>query len=278
MSLLNSLLRPVFDLLQLPFRGLPPIVGVIVWSVPTAVFALWIFKRFSDQDRIAEVKRRIQANLFEIRLFNDDLRAILRAQGEILKHVLHYQWLAFKPMIWILPPLVLVMVHLHMFYGFRALEPGEPALLTAEVRGETSPAPPDVQLELPHGVALQSPGVWVPGESEMTWRIAAFQEGEYELVLRLAGELVTKNLSVGGGVVRLAPERPDRSFLAQLEYPSEPPVPADGPFGTIRISYPEPVFEVLWWDWQWSFAWMVWFFVVTMVVAFALKGPMGVEL
>jgi uncharacterized membrane protein (DUF106 family) len=278
MSVLNSLLRPVFDLLQVPFRGLPPIVGVLVWSVPTAVFALWIFKKFSNQDQIAEVKRRIQAGLFEIRLFNDDLRAILRAQGEILKHVLHYQWLAIKPMIWILPPLVLVMVHLHMFYGFRPLQPGEDVLVTAVVRGDTSPTPPDLELELPEGLAFRSESVWSPGVSEMTWRIAAFQDGDYDLVLRLGGEEVTKSVTVGGGVTRLSPERPDGSFLAQLEYPSEAPVPADGPFGTITVAYPEAVFEVLWWDWQWAFAWMVWFFIATMVVALALKGPMGVEL
>ena len=104
MKLINDLLRPVFDLLQGPLAGLPAFVGILLWSIPVGVFALWIFGKTSNQERIAEVKRRIHAGLFEIRLFNDDLRAIMRAQGEILRHVLHYQALALKPMIFILPP------------------------------------------------------------------------------------------------------------------------------------------------------------------------------
>ena len=94
MKLINDLLRPVFDLLQSPFIGLPAFIGILVWSIPIGVFALWVFGKTSNQDRIAEVKRRIHAGLFEIRLFNDDLGAIMRAQGEILCHVLLYQALS----------------------------------------------------------------------------------------------------------------------------------------------------------------------------------------
>ena len=137
MKILNDLLRPVFDLLQAPFAGLPAIVGIIVWSIPVGVFALWVFGKTSNQDRIAAVKKRIHAGLFEIRLFNDDLRAIMRAQGEILRHVLHYQGLALIPMIFILPPLVLVMVQLHQFYGFRGFEPGEELLMTVQLDTDT---------------------------------------------------------------------------------------------------------------------------------------------
>ncbi len=133
MKFLNDLLRPLFDLLQAPLAGLPAFVGVLVWSIPVGVFALWVFGKTSNQERIAEVKRRIHAGLFEIRLFNDDLRAIMKAQWEILGHVLHYQALALKPMIFILPPLVLVMVQLHQFYGFRGLQPGDEALMTVQL-------------------------------------------------------------------------------------------------------------------------------------------------
>ena len=75
----------------------------------------------------------------ELCTFNDDIRAILRAQGEILKHVLHYQGLALVPMIFILPPLVLIMVQLHQFYGFKGLRPGEEALLTVQLVPELLP-------------------------------------------------------------------------------------------------------------------------------------------
>ena len=43
MSTINSLLRPIFDLLQAPFAGLPVLVGIAIWSIPVSLFALWIF-------------------------------------------------------------------------------------------------------------------------------------------------------------------------------------------------------------------------------------------
>ena len=40
----------------------------------------------------------------------------------------------------------------------------------------------------------------------------------------------------------------------------------------------EAAMEMLGFSLEWSFAWMVVFFVLTMVFAFALKGKMGVQL
>jgi uncharacterized membrane protein (DUF106 family) len=280
MATLNAALRAVIDVIQAPLAGLSPMVGVLLWSIPTALFALLVFKWSSNQDRIAEVKRRIHACLFEIRLFNDDLRAIIRAQGEILRHVLHYQALALKPMIWILPPLVLLMVHLHAYYGFRGLETGETALLTVTIDHEAAGAAgrPDLQLELPTGLSTETPAVWTPALAEMSWRLVADQPGDHTLRLVIDGTDYTKGVRVTDRVVRLAPIRPDRSFMGQLEWPSEPPMPATSPIREISIGYPEGSMAVAGWSWDWSFAWMVVFFVATMVIALALKGKLGVEL
>ncbi len=195
MKLINDLLRPVFDLLQSPFVGLPAFVGILVWSIPIGIFALWVFGKTSNQERIADVKRRIHAGLFEIRLFNDDLGAIMRAQGEILRHVLHYQALALKPMIFILPPLVLVMVQLHQFYGFRGLRPGEEVLLTVQL----APDPvepggrPEFSLELPEGLHASMDPVWVPSLRQITWRLGVEDWGDWDLSIDIDGTQFSKS-------------------------------------------------------------------------------------
>ena len=56
------------------------------------------------------MKRQIHACLFEIRLFNDDLPAILRSQMEILRHNLNYLRLSAVPMLWMIVPLVIVLL------------------------------------------------------------------------------------------------------------------------------------------------------------------------
>lgn len=280
MSLVNDLLRPLFDWLQYPLRGLSPFVGVLIWSIPVGVFALWVFGKTSNQDRIAAVKKRIHAGLFEIRLFNDDLRAIARAQWEILGHVVHYQALALKPMLFILPPLVLVMVQLHMFYGFRALEPGESALLTVQLRpGTVSEGQrPDVTLDLPPGLQPETEAVWVPSLNQLNWRVGVVEWGAYELAVEVEGERFSKSLVATDKVERLSPERPPRTFIDQLEWPSEPPLADEGVVQDISIAYPDGVISFLGWRFEWRYAWMVDFFVLTMVVALVLRKPMGVEL
>jgi len=282
MSTINSLLRPIFDLLQVPFAGLPALVGIAFWSVPVSLFALWVFKKTSNQERIAAVKSKIHACLFEIRLFNDDIRAIIRAQGEILRHVLHYQGLALIPMIFILPPLVLVMVQLHSFYGFSGIAPGGEAMLTtvmgSDWRDRWDGDRPPIRLELPDGLHAVTPAVWVPELGEFSWQIAADDWGDYELALHLDDEVVSKTLTVTDSIVRLSPTRPDRGFFGQLEWPSEAPLANTTSIKEINLGYPEGTVSLGGWSVQNSYAWMVVFFVLTMVIAVALKGPLGVEL
>jgi len=282
MATLNDVLRPVFDLLQAPLRGLPPLVGIVIWSIPVGVFALWVFKATSNQQRIAEVKRKIHSCLFEIRLFNDDLVAIVRAQGEILRHVAHYQALALKPMLFILPPLVLLMVQLHAFYGFRGLKPGDQTLVRAvfdssSAEGWTGTRPP-VSLEVPAGLRIDGDAVWAPDMGELLWQVDAEDWGDYDLQFHLDGATIHKTLRVTDSVVRLSPTRPDRSALAQLEWPSEQPLPADSALREITLAYPEGEVALAGWHFEWQYAWMVVFFVLTMVIAVALRRPLGVEL
>ncbi len=85
MSYVNAALRPLFDLLLAPFAGVAPIVSLLLVSLLTSIGMLVVFKRTSNQAALSDVKRRIHAGLFEIRLFNDDLRAIRRVPIEILE-------------------------------------------------------------------------------------------------------------------------------------------------------------------------------------------------
>ncbi len=244
------------------------------------MFALWVFGKTSNQDRIAEVKRRIYGGLFEIRLFNDDLRAIMRAQWEIFGHVLHYQALALKPMIFILPPLVLVMVQLHQFYGFRGLQPGEEVLLTVQLEDDAV-APghrPEISLETPTGLHTEMAAVWVPSLAQISWLIGVDDPGDYELLIGIDGDVVTKTLRATDLIERLSPERPPPTFIDQLEWPSEKPTDRNGPVRSLTLAYPDATVSILGWDIEWRWAWMVLFFVLTMVVALILRKPMGVEL
>jgi hypothetical protein len=240
------------------------------------VFALLVFKRFSNQTSIAAVKRRIHASLFEIRLFNDDLRAILRAQNEILRHNLRYLRLSLWPMLFLLPPLVLVIAQLQFHYGYRGLRPGERALLEVDLApGVAAGSRPQATLDLPAGLRAETDAIWIAAQSQLVWRLRAERDGDYQLGVEIDGApRVTKTVRVTPKTVRLSPERVSPDFLPQLLYPAEAPLPANGPARAVRLSYPERDVSVL----GHPMHWMIPFFALSIAFAFALRGVFKVTI
>ena len=162
MHTLNTILGYLFGAIMFPFRDWP-LVGLVLISVVVSVGILLIFKKVSNQDRIDAVKRQIQAALFEIRLFNDDLGAIFRAQGSILRNNLTYLGLSLVPLAWMIIPFILLTAQLQFHYGYRGLRPGEGALVKVQLAEdwrdavpagvEASERPP-MSLEIPAGIEL----------------------------------------------------------------------------------------------------------------------------
>jgi len=278
MSTLNTLLRDFFDVLLYPLRGLPEIVGVAVFSLVTAVGALLVFRAASDQEGIAAVKRRIYACLFEILLYNDDLRAILRAQMEILRHNLTYFRLSLVPMFWMIVPIVLLIAQLQFIYGYRGLLPGETAVLTVELSEDAAAGgaevKPSARLQAPPGLRVETPAVWVASLNEIAWRVAADRAGEYELELELDGEVYTKSVSVSSEINRRSPIRLEEGFINQLLYPAEDPLPGNGPIDSISLTYLDGDVVIF----GWGLHWLIVFFVLSIAFAFGLKNLFGVTL
>jgi len=281
-SVVNGLLRPLVDLLLSPFRALPPAVGLVVVSAVAAVGMLLVYKRTSNQPKLDAVKRQIHACLFEIRLFSDDLPAILRAQAEILGHNVRYLGLSLVPMLWMLVPLVLVIAQLQFHYGYEGLKPGQDFLLKLRLRdgwaadagsaaGGASARPP-ARLEVPAGVTVETPAVWIPTEREVAWRLRAREWGDYSLKLQLGSQEYAKAVQVSSVVRRRSPVRLAAGFLNELLYPAEEPLPRAGPLESITIAYPEASVSFF----GFGVNWLVAFVVLSVAFAFALRKPFGV--
>lgn len=286
MESLNSALRSLVSAFLYPFGGLPPLIGLAVVSLIVAIAMLLVFKATSDQEGLADVKRRIHASLFEIRLFNADLRAILRAQGDLLRHNLRYLRFSVAPMLWMIVPFVLLIAQLQFHYGYEPVRPGRHVLVEAqiaegwedgmeaeELAGFTKPV---ANLTTSPGVRIDTPSVWVPELRELSWRVVAEEPGEHELAVEVAGERYTKLLYAGETMDirrQLSPIRTERSFFKQLVYPAEPPLNS-GPVESITVSYADADI----WFFGWNTHWLVIFFILSIVFAFLLRNRFGVTL
>ncbi len=107
MTALNAVLGRVADAVLGPVQGWPPLAVILALALVTALVVLGVMKVSSNQTKMAAAKRRIHADLLEMRLYNDDLRALLRAQGALLRDNGAYLWLSLVPLLITALPLTL---------------------------------------------------------------------------------------------------------------------------------------------------------------------------
>ena len=155
MTTLNALLVRLADAVLAPLAGLSPLAVVTGAALATALVVLAAMRATSDQAALAAVKRRIHAALLEMRLYNDDLRALLRAQGEVIRHNLRYVGLSLVPLVVTAIPLTLAIAQLQAWYGYDGLTPGQPTTITATVAEGMTALP---RLESPAGEVAASLG------------------------------------------------------------------------------------------------------------------------
>jgi hypothetical protein len=272
MTTFNRGATAVVDVLFYPLAWLSPLVGLAVVALVTAVLALWVVKQTSDQGRVRAAKNGMYAALLEMRLFNDDLRAILRAQGDALKYNARYLRASLVPILWLIVPFGLLVVHLESYYACRGLTPHEPALVTAHLRAGPNAAEP-LTLEAPSAIRADTPAMWFPATGEVVWRVVPEAAGEYSIHIRLGAATLTKTLVVSDVVGRRSPVRPAANWIDQIEDPSEPPLPADSRVDAITVGYPPRELTIL----GWRTPWVVIYGVLTVLFGLGLGRAFRIE-
>jgi hypothetical protein len=277
MQAINSAIGALLDGLLWPFQAWP-LAGLTVVSLLVALALLAAFKVTSNQRALAAAKRRMQANLFELRLFQDDPRLVMRVVGDLLRQQAVYLRYAFVPLVWVALPLAVLAAHLQARYGYDGLRPGHAALVTVRMKaaGPTgSAARPDITLDAPSGLRVETPGVWAAPLGETAWRVAAERDGDYELrISSNAFGPITKRVRVTPLVVARPPIRPSPSIWDQLWMPAEAPLPDDSPIEAIEITYPERAIPVL----GVPLHWVVVFLLLSTLFAFLFRPLFDVVL
>jgi hypothetical protein len=204
-------------------------------------------------------------------MFKDDLPALFRAQGEMLRQNAVYLRLSLVPLLWLALPMALVVAQLESRYGYAGLTLRQPVLVKMHLRDGVAAA---AALDAPPQIRVLTPPVWFPSIREMVWQIQPDAAGEYELQARVGGEAFTKSVDVTDRVVRRSPERVAAGFMSQLTNPSEPPLPPQASVTSISVRYPSRAIRVL----GWEFSWVTVFFALSIAFALLLKARLGVTL
>ena len=272
MSALNRALTAAFDLLLRPLQLLSPVAGVGVAALATAVIVVLVMRATSNPRAIRGARAGMYAAILEMRLFNDDLRAILRAQLALLGSNAAYLRASFVPILWLMLPLGLLIVQLDAYYGRAAVSPGQLVLVKAVIRDDSSPMQdPRATLATSAGARIDIPGIWFPETHEVLWSLSPQAPGEYDLRLRVGTEEMIKTLAVSNQVVRASPARVAAGFFDQLRYPSEQPLPGRSIVKAIIVSYPERALDVFGWQIHWTFVYGLLSILFALALALAFR-------
>ncbi|MBP1607939.1 MAG: hypothetical protein H6Q04_174 [Acidobacteria bacterium] len=274
-SSFNSVFGRLFDAILYPFHDLNPWIAILAFSLITAIFMLLVYRALSDQEGIRTAKNRIAAHLLELRLYQDNIPATFRAQGNILRWNVKYLRHSIVPVLAMIAPLVLILIQLDARFGQAPLAPGETAILKMRLKQEYRPSQVDAAILPLTGSADETPPLRIDSEREINWRLTANDPGIHTLTVRVNHEILTKRLVVGpAAMAAVSSSRVGGPWYDILLNPSEPPIPESSAVRKIEIGYPAYRFILF----GWRIHWLVAFFVLSVLLGFALKRIFRVEI
>ncbi len=275
MHVVNLVFGALVGLALWPFRSLTPWAGMAALSLLTALLMLAVFKLTSNQAAVRKSKDAIKAHLLELRLFKDDLRVSLGAQGGILKANLRYIAANLRPLLVMIAPLVLILAQMSLWYDRAPLRPGRETLVKVLLDEGSDPAAISIALEPASPVVIDSPAIRIPDDHEVVWRLRAVEEGAGRILVTAGGRTIGKSVIVGGRpLTRISAMASRGSFGKRLLHPGEPPLPAGTPIRSVEVLYPAKELAVF----GLAVHWLIAYFVLSLVFGFALKGVFKVEI
>jgi uncharacterized membrane protein (DUF106 family) len=249
-----------------------PLAIVVVLSLIVGLLMVVLFGYTSDQKAIGVAKDQLKAHLLAVRLYRDQIPVVMGSYGKILRGTGRYLKLAFKPLLYVIIPIILLMVQVDRYLGQTPIPANAPFLLTVQLDG--SDALNGVTLDLPPEIMMTAPPVHIPAMNEIVWRLAASKEGKYEVKIAAAGQSVAKSVCVGSEPARISAVRLRGQFWERMFSSAEPALPENGPFESISINYPDRTIEIAGYGMNWI--WL--FFILSMVAGFIFKELLGIQI
>ena len=262
-----------------------PLAIVIVVSLVVGLLMVVLFGYTSDQKAIGIAKDQLKAHLLAVRLYRDQIPVVMGSYGKILRGTGRYLKLAFKPLLYVIIPITLLMVQIDRYLGATPLPTNVPFLLTVHLTGQgsigqasgqasASDALNDVTLDLPPEIAMTAPPVHVPTGNEIVWRLVGSKEGKYEVKVTEAGQSATKAVCVGSDLPRISTIRLRGQFWQRMFSSAEPALPENSPIESISINYPDRNIEIA----SYGMNWIWLFFILSMVAGFIFKELLGIKI
>ena len=165
----------------------------------SGALSLWVFRRWSNAAELRAAVNRLLAHLMEFQLFADQPVLLFRAQYNLLLANARFLRLLIVPSLLLALPFGILMVATEASFGHALLPLDRPMVVTVQCKANAQLRLPDVRLEAPPGIAVETDPVRVPAESQISWRLRPKLASSGELRVFSDGRVFTKRISAGAG-------------------------------------------------------------------------------
>lgn len=268
---INYFLTRGCDLLLAPFAKISPFWGIFFLSLLTSLFVLVVYRAVSSPKKVRDTKNQIKANILAIRLYRDFWKTIVGSFFKSLYYTGKYFVLNLGPLLLVLPLMFLLFVQMDIRYGMRPFRDGEHIVVKAGFNGDIGAMNVTIQPNS-HFRSVMNP-VFIAALREVDWKLQAVDSGATAIAIRVDGATVSKNLVIGENLPALSNKKMAASSLGHFIYPAEKLLAPPTSLKYIYIQYPSRSISFL----GFHAHWLVYYLVLTMIIALALKNKFGVE-
>ncbi len=270
---INRAINAVAGFIFAPVAVLPGWLSITVISAVLGVLLLLIFKYTSAQKAIGRVRDEVNANLIAAWLFKDSLAVTIKSQIKVFTASFKLLYYAVIPMLVMIIPVSLILAQMGLWYQARPVKVSDEPVMVKLRLNENVKIIPSVKLNLSDAFKKTTGPVKILTKKEIFWEVKALKNGVHELVFDVEGKKYIKQFVVGDGFMKVSLMRPGRNISDLFLHPLEKPFTKDSPVSSIEIDYPERDSKVCGTDW-----WIFYFFICSMVFAFAFKPFFNVRI
>jgi hypothetical protein len=166
---------------------------LVLASVGAGLLAALVLRYLSPSEKLRITGDRIYAHLMEFRLFFDEPALVWNAQIQLLRANARLLVLLLPALAILTPALWWIFTELDPLFAYRDPGPGEPVVLTAQLRSGTPLSIPAAISRL-RGVTVETPVLRLAADRQLAWRLRVDKAAQGSLRVLIGGQTFEKGI------------------------------------------------------------------------------------
>ena len=269
-----------FDFVWRVFGNYAEYALIIGLSFLSSLAILYLFKWFSNQEKIKYHKRRIMGYILQLRLYQDRLSIIASSVLQILKHNALYIRYTLPSLMLIVIPVFLVCAVINARCGYEPLKGGERLIVEIGLNSsqQESVLFNDVKCIVSDGISLETLPLRILSQERILWRARMqkdVEKGNDEFIIIAVGnKTVHKKVLTESNGRRFSPILAAFDAKSALLYSGEGFIEKNSPVDFVSLTIERKSLPFLFWKLDPILV----YFIITMVFAFSLKNAIKVSI